>query len=63
MPAAPHPHRLDQRPGADRSAGGGDERGEGEARLAAAHIDLVSAGGLIHHAAWADLSLKLHPAR
>jgi nicotinate-nucleotide pyrophosphorylase (carboxylating) len=26
-------------------------------------LDLVSAGGLVHHAVWADLSLKLRPAR
>ena len=33
------PDRLDQRLGADRAAAGGDERGEDEPGLAAAHVD------------------------
>jgi nicotinate-nucleotide pyrophosphorylase (carboxylating) len=30
-------------------------------RLAALGVDVVSIGGLIHQARWADLSLKLQP--
>jgi nicotinate-nucleotide pyrophosphorylase (carboxylating) len=33
------------------------------ARIRHLGLDLVSAGGLVHHAVWADLSLKIRPVR